>query len=118
MADYIGLRGEPVDEPDAHGGEAGREDRSPAGPALFWVVGALLVLGAVPLSGGARLPRAVETALLAVESGATALALVVGALALVRYYSRRRRTYLIVGTGFLAMVLPGHGEAVRRLYRS
>ena len=36
------------------------------------------------------------------ESTATVLALVIGALALVRFYSRRRSTYLLLGTGFLA----------------
>ena len=36
------------------------------------------------------------------EAMATVLALVVGALALVRFYSRKRGTYLFLGTGFLA----------------
>ncbi len=34
------------------------------------------------------------------QVAATVLAFVVGALALVRYYSRKRRTYLYIGTGF------------------
>ncbi|HSG48183.1 MAG TPA: PAS domain S-box protein, partial [Longimicrobiales bacterium] len=43
-----------------------------------------------------------ELILLSLETGATTLALVLGALGLVRYYSRRRRTYLFIGTGFVA----------------
>ncbi len=35
------------------------------------------------------------------EAASTVLALVVGALALVRYYAWRRRTFLYIGTGFL-----------------
>ena len=35
------------------------------------------------------------------EAGATVLALIVGALALVRFYSKKQSTFLFIGTGFL-----------------
>ncbi|MEE8307813.1 MAG: MASE3 domain-containing protein, partial [Gammaproteobacteria bacterium] len=39
------------------------------------------------------------------ETLATLLALVVGAMALVRYYSRKNNTFLFIGTGFLGTAL-------------
>ena len=47
------------------------------------------------------------------ETAATVLALVVAALALVRYYSRRRAAYLFIGVGFLgAALLDGYHTVV------
>jgi hypothetical protein len=67
---------------------------------VYLLLALLLVAGAVVTSrldfdGGAELHTLME-------GMATVLALVIGALALVRFYSRRRRTYLFLGTGFLA----------------
>ena len=39
------------------------------------------------------------------EAMATLLALVVGAMALVRYYSRKNNSFLFIGTGFLGTAL-------------
>lgn len=65
-----------------------------------------LLLALALLSGAIATPRfdfrigpELHTVL---EAIATVLALVIGALALVRYYSRKRTTYLFLGTGFLA----------------
>jgi PAS domain S-box-containing protein len=73
-----------------------------AGPGLYLVVTIALATFALLTSPPGVLRRGSILLLLALETTATTLALVLGALALVRYYSRRRRTYLFIGTGFLA----------------
>ncbi|UCC23922.1 MAG: response regulator [Gemmatimonadales bacterium] len=72
-----------------------------AGPALYLVVTVALVTFALLLPPSGTVRGGALLLLLALETTATALALVLGALALVRFYSRRRRTYLFVGTGFV-----------------
>jgi diguanylate cyclase (GGDEF)-like protein len=47
------------------------------------------------------------------ETAATLLAFVVGAMALIRYYSRKSNTFLVIGTGFLGTgLLDGHHALV------
>ncbi|HZD04863.1 MAG TPA: MASE3 domain-containing protein, partial [Longimicrobiales bacterium] len=62
-------------------------------------MGLLVLAGVVVLvRSPAGSSREIHTA---VEAVATVLAFVIGALALVRYYSRVQRTFLFIGTGFL-----------------
>lgn len=87
---------DPEDEelgPDPRDRRAGRRQ------AVYWVLVVVLLLGAILLYGS---PWETGPNLHTVmEAMATVLALVVGGLALVRYYSKRRSTYLFIGTGFL-----------------
>ncbi|MDT8341644.1 MAG: response regulator [Longimicrobiales bacterium] len=77
------------------------------GSALFWAVTAVMALPAL-VAGLAGVAGVVVPApnapalLLALESASATLALGTGMLALVRYYTRQRRSYLFVGSGFLA----------------
>jgi PAS domain S-box-containing protein len=74
-------------------------DRPPDRAAIHWVLAGVLLAGAFLVQGVDRTsPSALHTTL---EVAATVLALVVGALALVRYYSRAQSTFLFIGTGFL-----------------
>jgi len=75
------------------------EDRTPERATAYWIIGLLLLGGVAMLAGspGTSSPE-IHTA---VEAVSTVLAFVVGALALVRYYSRRQGTFLFIGTGFL-----------------
>ena len=65
--------------------------------AVVLVSGSVLLNG-VELTGSPNIHTLFETV-------ATILALITGVLALVRFYSRRRRTYLFIGTGFLGTAL-------------
>ena len=72
----------------------------------FLLLGAMIVLQRFEYTAGSELHTILEAL-------STALALVVGSLALVRYYSRRRTTYLLIGTGFLAAgVLDGYHAVI------
>lgn len=79
--------------------------------AIYWIVGLALILGYVSIrgtiwTGGAQLHTAMEVA-------ATLLAMIVGAMALVRFYAKRDNTFLFVGTGFLgAAFLDGYHAIV------
>jgi PAS domain S-box-containing protein len=83
------------------------DDRAPQRATIYWIVGLLMVAGAIvlrasPWRTGAALHNVVEAI-------ATILAFVVGALALVRFYSRKQSTFLFIGTGFLGTgVLDGY----------
>jgi diguanylate cyclase (GGDEF)-like protein len=85
----------------------------PVRPRLFsyGLVALLLVAGYLALrghswTGSAHLHTIMETV-------ATLLAFVVGAMALVRYYSRKSNTFLVIGTGFLGTgLLDGHHALV------
>ena len=71
--------------------------------ATYWIVGIGLTVAYFPLrnlswQGGAELHTLMETV-------ATILALIVGAMALVRFYSRGSNTVLLIGTGFLGTAL-------------
>jgi len=61
--------------------------------ALLLAAGYLALRGH-PWTGSAHLHTVMEAV-------ATLLALIIGALALVRYYSRKSNTFLVIGTGFL-----------------
>ncbi len=51
------------------------------------------------------------------ESVATILALVIGAMALVRFYSRKNNTFLFIGTAFLGTaLLDGYHAIVTSTY--
>ena len=74
-------------------------DRGRERVAIFWVLLLLLVGGSLLLRDSPwRSSSSVHTLL---ESIATVLAFIVGALSLVRFYSRKQATFLFIGTGFL-----------------
>jgi PAS domain S-box-containing protein len=84
---------------------AGQEgpDRSRERAAMLWALLILLLSGSVLLRGTPwRSGPGFNTLL---ESLATLMAFVVGALALVRFYSRKQATFLFIGTGFLGAAL-------------
>ena len=98
--------------------------RMPAGKhapdraTVYWIVllvltGGAILLRASPWSTGVTLHTVMETT-------ATALAFVIGALALVRYYSRKQSTFLFIGTGFLgtALLELNHAVITSPLYRA
>lgn len=78
------------------------EDHAPARATVHSLIAAVLVLGAflVPASGISSLAWHAG-----LEAAAIALAATLGGLGLVRYYSRRQRALLYIGTGFLATAL-------------
>ncbi len=80
-------------------GETLGPDRSGERAVVYWVVFLLLVAGSFLLRDNPYRSSADVHTL--VESMATLLAFVVGALALVRFYSRKQATFLLIGTGFL-----------------
>jgi PAS domain S-box-containing protein len=104
----------PESAPTAEPPEAGLEnpsagsDRAPAAPAtggreratLYLVLFVLLAAGSLLLrqNYGYRTGATVHTVM---ESIATVLAFIIGGLALVRYYSRKQMTFLLIGCGFL-----------------
>jgi PAS domain S-box-containing protein len=75
------------------------EDHAPAGGAIHAALAVVLVLGALVLPAEGRSSSAWHAG---VEAAAIALAATLGGLGLVRYYSRRQRAFLYIGTGFLA----------------
>jgi PAS domain S-box-containing protein len=78
-------------------------DRAPERATVYWIVLVLMAVGAVVLRNSPwRTGVVVHTA---TEAMATILALVIGALALVRFYSRKQSTFLFIGTGFLGTAL-------------
>ena len=83
--------------PDLWG--ASRGDRTASRAISYWFVFLLLFV----LSAGSldRDWASGEEVHLALETTATVLAFVVGFLALVRFYSKRKKTFLFIGTGFL-----------------
>ena len=75
-------------------------DRAPERATVYWVllvvlVGGSFILRDSPWQGDAQRHTILEII-------ATTLAFVAGALALVRFYSRKQETFLFIGTGFLA----------------
>jgi PAS domain S-box-containing protein len=74
-------------------------DRAPERSTVYWIIIFVLVAGGVVLE---RFPAPDDAARHTVwEFISTTLAFVVGALALVRFYSKRQATFLFIGTGFL-----------------
>ena len=66
---------------------------------IYWIFGILLTLGLLAGHGlGWRGSGQLHTLM---EATATLLALIVGVMALVRFYSKKDNTFLFVGTGFI-----------------
>ena len=85
------------------GGRAERRSNS------YWIVAAILLLGAAPIQASSWSSTwALQTV---IEVVATILAFTVGGMALVGYYARKRGTLLYIGTGFL-------GTAVLEAYHA
>jgi PAS domain S-box-containing protein len=80
-------------EADLAGEDQGRERLTVLWVILVVLVGGTLLLRGTPWTGS----TGVHTLM---EAGATVLALMVGALALVRFYSRKQATFILIGTGF------------------
>ncbi len=83
------------------------DDRTQERTTVYWILVAVLFMGA---SLFRRFPFADDPARHVIwEFISTTLALVVGSLSLVRYYSKKQGTFLFIGTGFLgAGVLNGY----------
>ncbi|MFQ5553104.1 MAG: PAS domain S-box protein, partial [Thermoplasmata archaeon] len=74
-------------------------DRGRERATVYWILFLLLLGGSLILRNlTGRTTPATHTL---VESVATVLAFMVGALSLVRFYSRKQATFLFIGTGFL-----------------
>ena len=91
---------------------------APDRATVYWIIllvssGGAILLRASPWNTGVNLHTIMETT-------ATALAFVIGALALVRYYSRKQSTFLFIGTGFLgtALLELNHAVITSPLYRA
>ena len=97
--------------PDREGGSV-PPDRAREHRLLYIGIGIMVALGAILASsdvvyeGGYTLHSVMEAV-------ATVLAFIVGALALVRYYSRKRLTFLLIGCGFLGAALLDLNHAIR-----
>jgi PAS domain S-box-containing protein len=81
-------------------GELTGPDRAAERITMYWVLLLLLLGGAFVLSSDVLWSTNTVTHTL-MESIATVLAFMVGALALVRFYSRKQVTFLFIGTGFI-----------------
>ncbi len=87
-------------------------DRGRAHGALYVGLAVILVLGSFLLQGDSvyesgYAPHSV------MEAIATVLAFIIGALSLVRYYSRKQITFLFIGCGFLGAALLDLNHALR-----
>lgn len=89
--------------PAAEEPHAAEPDRSRERIAVFWALLLLMLGGALVVRGTPWESSAAVHTLL--ESVATVMAAIVGALALVRFYSRKQATFLFIGTGFLGAAL-------------
>jgi len=88
--------------PAAEANAAG-PDRSRERVAVFWALLLLMLGGAFVVRGTPwHSSSSVHTLM---ESVATVMAAIVGALSLVRFYSRKQATFLFIGTGFLGAAL-------------
>jgi PAS domain S-box-containing protein len=92
-------------------------DRAPERATVYWIlllvlVGGAILLRASPWSTNATLHTTMEVI-------ATTLTFIIGALSLVRYYSRKQSTFLFIGTGFLgtALLELNHAIVTSPLYR-
>ena len=93
-AEFVSLAGVPTEE------ELSGPDRSAEHSVLYAVIFLVLAAGSMLLHGDEG--RYSEwTGHSIMESVGTILAFIVGALALVRYYSRKQATFLLIGCGFL-----------------
>jgi PAS domain-containing protein len=101
MADEGRLSEPPNGPASAPGDTWFGDDAAPARATVYWVLLLLLPLGGFALRGGSPLSWAPYLHL-ATETLSVALALVLGALSFVRYFTGRRRTFLFIGSGFVA----------------
>ena len=93
------------------------EDYSDRRKVTYLVLGSTLLMAIVAVHGLGRAGSPFLHTLLATI--ATVLAVIGGALALVRYYSRRRVGHLVLGTGFLGTAaLEGYHTAATAAYLS
>ncbi len=114
LADGLIPDSEPPREPTTAWNEAGARDSlgittedELAGPdrsaeriTIYWIL-FLLLLGGSLLIGNDVLWATNASIHTVMEAIATLLAFIIGALALVRFYSRKRVTFLYIGTGFI-----------------
>jgi PAS domain S-box-containing protein len=86
-------------------------DRSAERATVYWILFLLLVGGAFLLANDPlwKTNTSVHTMM---ESIATVLALMIGALSLVRFYSRKQATFLFIGTGFIGAGLLDFNHAL------
>lgn len=112
MLEFGGLKDPPAEASEEPGEKASAGpvelpgSLTPLGPdlgrgriAVFGILLALLVAGALLLKGTPW--RSTTTVHTLMETVATLLAFIIGALALVRFYSLKQATFLFIGTGFL-----------------
>ena len=79
-------------------------DRAREHVVLYGVLFVVLLAGAVLLRGNLFWTTG-ATAHTVMEAISTVLAAIIGGLALVRYYSRKQATFLLIGTGFLGAAI-------------
>ncbi|MDX1646641.1 MAG: PAS domain S-box protein [Longimicrobiales bacterium] len=96
--DYVTLAGGSTED-ELAGPDRGREHS-----ALYAVIFLILVGGAMLVHEAPPLPTGPGTHTM-METVATLLAFLVGALAFVRYYSRKQVTFLLIGCGFLGAAI-------------
>src|SRR5947208_4718187 len=77
--------------------------RAPKRALTYVLITVVLLIGGLPIYRGKWQSGAECHTLL--EAMATALALITGAMALVRYYAKKSNTFLILGGGFLGTAL-------------
>ncbi len=77
-------------------------DLAPARATIYWILGLTLTLASVLIPAGPIDTGETILSPLVAEAASVTLAIVLGALSLVRYYTRREQTYLFIGSGFLA----------------
>ncbi|MEM7415491.1 MAG: response regulator [Gemmatimonadota bacterium] len=87
-------------------------DRGLEHSALYAVLFLMMVGGAMGLSVGPDDWISTGTSHTIMESVATVLAFIVGGLALVRYYSRKQITFLLIGCGFLGAAILDLSHAI------
>lgn len=81
----------------------------------YWAAGVLLAMGYASLRGSTWQGSAQLHTLM--EGLATLLALIVGVMALVRFYSKKNNTFLFIGTAFLGTgFLDGYHALVTSQY--
>jgi len=83
--------------------------------AAYWIVGLGLVLGYAVTRGSTWTGSAQLHTVM--EAVATLLAVIVGAMALVRFYAKKNNTFLFIGTGFLGSAfLDGYHTIVTSVF--
>ncbi len=105
-AEFVSLAGASTEH------ELAGPDRGLEHSALYAVLFLILVGGAMALNttGGSWFSNATAHSIM--ESVATLIAFMVGGLALVRYYSRKQITFLLIGCGFLGAAILDLNHAI------